>query len=732
MPATGSPSTPRTPTSRVLAAGLSAFVLLGPLPLAASAEAGTGIVRTVAPGQSLATALRASAAGDVVELQNGSYSAQSLSSLALPGITLRGQSRSGVVVRGLALRGVSGLTVSSMSVVNDAGSSQSAIRVSDGSHDLSFRDLTVAPKANSAFDVWAKTTRVSLSDSTLTGPGGPIDVSADATSRGVRINGAPYDVASWPTDITLSRNEISGFGSDLIQIAGGQRITIDHNYLHDPKADAEHNDGVQTYGSNDLRIEGNRFRATGPNGPDQAVMLNAHPSIASLRVNRTTLVNNVVESWHGSGFNVSTTTDTVVANNTVGRTGTSTSPGSSIALNGTHTGVRIFNNVLDKVYGSTSGVSQYSNNCIRSGGGGTALVTADPQFVDAALRIGATSPCRNRGTATGAPTTDIAGTPRDATPDLGAYEIAPVVDLTAPSVPGPVVARADSASQVSLSWSASSDAVGVASYRITRNGTIIADKLTGTTFLDSTASAATTYSYTVSAVDTAGNRSAESTPATVSTPTPPAPTGQVRIQTISGGTTSSNTASWSHTTSTGADLLLVSVAFNDSARTVTAVSYAGRPLTRVPGSLARSGTTGTDRHVETWSLSAPPAGTASVTTTVSGTTGVSMTGQSATFTGVDTTSPLGTATATGGTAANPTVTVPSTPGALVFTGVSTRAAAPGAPTGALKSYTNLSGTNAYSGSAALPTTSTTSSTPATWTAPSGTYAITAVPVNAAR
>jgi myo-inositol-hexaphosphate 3-phosphohydrolase len=421
---------------RQLLVGLTALALALPL-TSPHASAGTGVVRKVAPGQSLAAALKASAPGDTVELQNGSHAAQWLDAMVLSGVTLRGQSRTGVTVNGLVFRGVSGLTVRSMTVTNDASGTQSAVRVSDGSRNMSFEELTVAPRTLSAFDVWAKSSHISLRNSTLSGTGVTGTKATNGTSRGVRINGAPYDLASWPTDITIAANDISGFGSDLIQIAGGQRVAIEDNNLRDPQINDDHNDGVQTFGSNDLRIERNRFSAPGPNSPDQAIMVRHHPTSSKLRVSRTTIANNVVTTWRGTGINVASSDGTVLVNNTVGRTGNSTSPGSSLALSGTLSDLRNVNNIYHRIHVSGSpNRGDERHNCVRSGGTGPGLITTDPQFADTeTLRLAPTSPCRDAGTTEGAPTHDITGRPRDARPDIGAYEVVAVAVTPPPSAP---------------------------------------------------------------------------------------------------------------------------------------------------------------------------------------------------------------------------------------------------------------------------------------------------------
>jgi chitodextrinase len=82
-------------------------------------------------------------------------------------------------------------------------------------------------------------------------------------------------------------------------------------------------------------------------------------------------------------------------------------------------------------------------------------------------------------------------------------------DTQPPTVPTLLSATAASAAEVDLAWSASTDNVAVAGYQIYRNGSAISS-VPGTvlTYADTTASPATTYIYTVTAYDAAGNHSA--------------------------------------------------------------------------------------------------------------------------------------------------------------------------------------------------------------------------------
>src|SRR3989449_106838 len=92
-----------------------------------------------------------------------------------------------------------------------------------------------------------------------------------------------------------------------------------------------------------------------------------------------------------------------------------------------------------------------------------------------------------------------------------------LADSQAPSSPTNLAATAVSSSQIDLSWSPATDNVGVTGYRVYRNGTLAASP-TGTSVSIVGLSASTTYSFTVSAVDAAGNASALSAPLSATTP----------------------------------------------------------------------------------------------------------------------------------------------------------------------------------------------------------------------
>src|SRR5437762_4552616 len=94
-----------------------------------------------------------------------------------------------------------------------------------------------------------------------------------------------------------------------------------------------------------------------------------------------------------------------------------------------------------------------------------------------------------------------------------------LADTQAPSSPTNLAATAVSSSQIDLSWSPATDNVGVTGYRVYRDATLVASP-SGTSVSITGLSSGTTYSFTVAAVDAAGNASVLSAPLSVTTAAP--------------------------------------------------------------------------------------------------------------------------------------------------------------------------------------------------------------------
>ncbi|MDO8620440.1 MAG: LamG-like jellyroll fold domain-containing protein, partial [bacterium] len=129
-------------------------------------------------------------------------------------------------------------------------------------------------------------------------------------------------------------------------------------------------------------------------------------------------------------------------------------------------------------------------------------------------------------------------------------------DTTAPSVPSGLSAAAVSTTAIDLSWTASTDAVGVTGYKIYRGGVQIGTSVTNS-YSDTGLVASTFYSYTVSANDAAGNNSSQSSSASATTQTPPPSTPDTQAPSVPANVISSGSAynqvslSWSASTDTG-------------------------------------------------------------------------------------------------------------------------------------------------------------------------------------
>ena len=97
----------------------------------------------------------------------------------------------------------------------------------------------------------------------------------------------------------------------------------------------------------------------------------------------------------------------------------------------------------------------------------------------------------------------------------------PAQDTTPPSTPT-IYGSAQSPTSASLSWTTSTDNVGVAGYELKRNGTLVSNSNT-TFYNDSSLSPSTTYSYTIRAFDASGNYSNSTSVSITTQANPPAP-----------------------------------------------------------------------------------------------------------------------------------------------------------------------------------------------------------------
>ncbi|WP_394758087.1 reprolysin-like metallopeptidase [Flavobacterium sp.] len=154
-------------------------------------------------------------------------------------------------------------------------------------------------------------------------------------------------------------------------------------------------------------------------------------------------------------------------------------------------------------------------------------------------------------------------------------------DTVAPTAPTTLAASATTQTTTNLSWTASTDNVGVTGYEVYR-GTTLVTTVTGTTYTATGLTASTAYSFSVKAKDAAGNVSAASNVVNVTTLAPvadtSAPTAPTTL-TASGTTSTTTNLSWTAATDnigvTGYDVYQGATL----KATVTTTSYAVTGLT---------------------------------------------------------------------------------------------------------------------------------------------------------
>ncbi|MDP9093387.1 MAG: fibronectin type III domain-containing protein [Actinomycetota bacterium] len=108
-----------------------------------------------------------------------------------------------------------------------------------------------------------------------------------------------------------------------------------------------------------------------------------------------------------------------------------------------------------------------------------------------------------------------------------------------PTAPTGLTQTSDTATQVGLSWLAATDNVPITSYTVYRNGVAVGSS-PNTSYTDTAVAPATTYTFTVTAANGAGQTSPQSAPLSVNTPAAPPPPPPCSVTSLASGIATAN------------------------------------------------------------------------------------------------------------------------------------------------------------------------------------------------
>lgn len=342
---------------------------------------------------------------------------------------------------------------------------------------------------------------------------------------------------------------------------------------------------------------------------------NANPGItladevgSAPRSANNTIINNLIYNANLSAFNWTLVANSglnnvLIANNTIIDGGLLTGSGGGVV----NTNSQIVNNIISGTGNdipSKSGITFSNNNWSVIPPSAAAAVTnivGDPQttrtgstspgaLTPGYFKIQGSSPAVDSAMPLSSVATDFNQVIRGAAPDIGGIELqipntsgsSNAIDSTAPSAPSGLSATANS-STVNLAWTQSTDNVGVAGYRIDRNGTEIGTS-TVASFADTSVTGGTTYNYTVKASDVAGNLSASSNTATVTT-TAVATAAAINITSyyVSNNTRNSATINWTTGSIPSTGMVSYGTSANNLSSQVTASNLATKQSVQISG-----------------------------------------------------------------------------------------------------------------------------------------------------
>jgi parallel beta-helix repeat protein len=352
---------------------------------------------------------------------------------------------------------------------------------------------------------------------------------------------------------------VASRGKGIIFDGKGTGWTANRNVVRDCVINGVPNDGVQFLAASNNRVEGCTITNTGGDGVEATKSSTSAPQ-PNKKSNDNVITGNVIDNSGENGVKINSSDRNLVSGNTITNSSDDVS---------SRDGIRV---------GAADSIS--CNDSV------VELNTAtDNQAVKTQkYGLNISSSLCNR-TVVG--TNDFTGNRVGAINDVGTGTKYVSSDTQDPTVPGNVTATPVSPVRVDLSWSASTDNVGVTGYTIYRDGVQIATVGSSvTSFQDTTVVPSTTYLYTVDAFDAAGNHSAQSAPpASATTPS------DKQAPTVPGGVTATPISSSRVDLSWSASTDNIAVAGYTIYRDGVAIDTAGGAATGFQDTSVAPGTT---------------------------------------------------------------------------------------------------------------------------------------------
>jgi parallel beta-helix repeat protein len=280
------------------------------------------------------------------------------------------------------------------------------------------------------------------------------------------------------------------------------------NTVRDCVVEGTNGDGIQFLASSQNRVEGCYVHDVGKDGI-RVTKSETNAPQPNKKANNNVVIGNTIDNAGQNGIEVNSSDGNEVTGNTVTNSSDDT------------TG-------MDGIRMSSQDSITCNDNRVESN------VATDNQAVKTqAYGLKINSSLCNR---TFVGTNNFAGNKTGTIRDIGTNTIYGTSDNQSPSTPANFEATPVNAGRVDLSWSASTDTVGVTGYTVYRGGApLITLGASTTSYQDLTVAPSTTYSYTVDAFDAAGNHSQQSIAALATTPadtTPPSAPSQLHTTAV--------------------------------------------------------------------------------------------------------------------------------------------------------------------------------------------------------